>query len=91
MPEFKSKVSDADIALTDTLKALFEVLIMRGVVDAAGLDKLLVHQRDSYLEKRMPDAVAVMELLRRFLDDPKRAAEREEIRKLLQAKPQGRG
>ncbi len=81
--------SDTEIALIDVNKTIMEIIITVGLAKSSVLHRMLTGQRDQYLQKRMPDAAAVMEVLRKFAVDPKREAHREALRKLLTEPPRG--
>ena len=81
--------SDTEIALIDANKTIMEIIMTIGLAKPPVFHRMLTHQRDQYLQKRMPDAAAVMEVLRRFAIDPKREAHREALRKILTEPPRG--
>ena len=82
-------LSEVEVALIDALQTILEV-IAHGL---PGSEKYLVrsfeHQRNVKMLKKQPNAAALFELLRRFVVDPKRQANREEIRRILQEPPKG--
>ena len=82
-------LGDAEIALMDAIKSVIEILMTAGIAKPAVFNRLFTHQRDAYLQKEMPTAAAVMEMLRLFAIDPGRAASRDTQRKVLEEPPQG--
>jgi hypothetical protein len=83
------KLREAEIALMDTLKTVFEIMLNAGV-SPAQIDKLLASQQEVYeQEPVMGQAVFVMEGLRGFVRDPKRARHREQVRQILKEPPAG--
>lgn len=77
------KLSDTEISLTDALKSVIDILIARKLADGRELDLMFSSQRDAYLQKKMPTAAAVMELLREF------SVDRASKRSLLSNPPAG--
>jgi hypothetical protein len=90
MDEIRAEnLTDAEIALMDAIKTVLEVIMTAGVAKAPVFEGMFSYQRDVYLAKRQPTSAAVMELLRRFADDPERKAHREMLRTLIQESPKG--
>ena len=87
--EGAGRLRDAEIAIIDTLKILLEFIMATGIAKPSLLDKMLDQQSRAYLQKQMPDALVVIELLRQYVSDPQRAAHREEFRKILGEPPLG--
>ena len=54
-----------------------------GVAKPTVFNRLHTHQRDSYMQKRMPVAAAAIQLLLNFVDDPTRNAHRDALRKIM--------
>jgi hypothetical protein len=80
---------DFEVALMDTFKTVFEIMLNAGATPAQ-IDKLLASQQIAY-EKNgaMPGAVFVMEGLRRFVLDAGREEHREQVRRILGEPPAG--
>jgi hypothetical protein len=77
------------VALMDTLKTVFEIMLNAGVTPAQ-IDKLLASQQAVYeQEPVMGQAVFVMEGLRAFVRDPARARHREQVQQILKEPPAG--
>lgn len=84
-----ARLSEVEIALMDAFKALADVIMAMNPNAARALTTSFEHQRDGKLKTGQAAAVAVFELLRRFVVDPERQAAREQIRRLLAMPPQG--
>lgn len=88
--DFERKgLNDVEIALMDAIKAVVEILLTQNIAQPDTFDQMFTHQRDTYIQKKMPDAAAVMEMLRQFASNPQRAAQREAIRTALREPPKG--
>ncbi len=83
------KLTDIEIALMDATKTVLEIIMTAGIAKPPVFDRMFTHQRDEYLQKRMPSAAAVMEMLRHFATNPEREAHRSALRKILAEPPQG--
>jgi hypothetical protein len=80
---------DSEVALMDTLKTVFEIMLNAGVTPAQ-IDKLLASQQTVYeQEPVMGQAIFVMEGLRAFVRDPARARHREQVQQILKEPPAG--
>lgn len=79
---------DSEIALMDTLKVVFDLMMHAGVKPAQ-IDKLLGSLTDQYRAKHMPAASAVIELLRAFVSDRDHAEHRAQQRQILEEPPAG--
>ena len=79
----RPEINDTEIALIDTIKAIIEIMLARDMVLPNELDFIFKYQCDGYLEKKMPNAALVMELLKEFV------ANRSEDRSLLKTPPAG--
>ena len=84
------ELSEIELALTDALKTILEVITQGLPGSEKYLARSFADQRDGKLLKELPNAAALFEMLRRFVADPNRQANREEIRKLLEEPPEGR-
>lgn len=82
-------LSDVEIALLDAIKTVMEIIMTTEIAKPIVFARMLGHQRDGYLAKKMPSAAAVMELLRTFAVDPQREAHREALRTILREQPKG--
>ena len=87
--EGEQRLRDADYALMDAIKNLIDIILSAGLAKPQLLDEMFQHQIQGYLQRRMPDAVAIAELLRRFATDPQREALRQQIRTVLREPPAG--
>jgi hypothetical protein len=83
-------LSETELALMDALKAIADVVIAANEGAAKALAISFEHQRDGKIQVGQPDAAALFELLRLFVADPERKAYREQVRRLLAERPQGR-
>jgi len=81
---------DSDIALMDAVKTVFELLLTAGVKPAQ-IDKLLASSQQQYPAHLMPRAVAVMDMLREFVNDDSRSAHREQVGRILDEPAAGSG
>lgn len=84
-----NNISDAEIALTDVLKDVLQILIFHGLATPESLNRAFTSQYEDYREKNLPDAMLVMQHLQAFVTDKPHASEREVIGKLLQLRPVG--
>jgi hypothetical protein len=78
------KLSDQEIALLDAIKLVLEVIMTAGIAEPIKFDRLFSFQRDAYLQKHMPVAAVVMEMLRQFAADAKCEPQREKLRRILE-------
>ena len=85
----ETSLSDANIALMDAMKVLIDLALVTNQTNPRYFDQCFSHQRDGYIEKKMPAAAAVMELLRAFSTDREREAFRETLAKFRGAPTQG--
>jgi hypothetical protein len=79
---------DSEIALMDTFKVVFEIMMHAGVKPAQ-IDKLLASLTQQYRAKDVPTAAAVIETLRDFVRNPDRAEHREQVQRILKEPPAG--
>jgi menaquinone-dependent protoporphyrinogen IX oxidase len=80
---------DSEVALMDAFKSIIEIMLSAGA-KAEHFDKLFASQQTQYEQLgTMPRAVFVMQSLRDFANDAKRAAHREQVQLILQEPPQG--
>jgi hypothetical protein len=70
---------DSEIALMDTLKLIFEVIIAKGISKPETLSEALRQQALVYPPEAMPRAIFVVEQLQASMNDPYR----KELRELL--------
>lgn len=84
-----TELRDSEIALMDAIKSLMEIMLTAGIAQPKTFDKLFTNQRDGYLQKHMPAAAAIMEMLRHFAVNPDRQAYRELSRMVRNEPPQG--
>jgi hypothetical protein len=82
------KLRDSEVALLDAIKTILEIVIAKGILSPQVIDEMLARQSQSY-PPEMPRAVFVMDLIRAFVMDPKRAELREQIRRIQQEPPAG--
>lgn len=87
MPD--NELSEVEVALIDALKTILEIMMQGLQGSEKYLGQAFAHQRDAKIQTKQPTAAAVFEMLRQFVADPTRQANREEIRKLLQEQPKG--
>ncbi len=68
---------DSEVALMDTLKTVFEIMVAKKVTTSEAIGKMLQAQIDQYPKEKMPRAVYVLEQLRDCVTDPVRKQGRE--------------
>jgi len=68
---------DCEVALMDTLKLVFEVIIANGLSKPETLSEALRIQAKNYSPQTMPRALFVVEQIQNSLNDPRRKALRE--------------
>ncbi len=83
------QLRDSELALMGAVKTIFEIIMTAGIARPDLIDKMLAEQSQAYVQKRMPNAVVVMDLLRQFVNDPRREAHREQLRTILRRPPAG--
>jgi hypothetical protein len=76
---------EAEIALMDTLKLVFEIIVAKGISEPEILSEALLRQAKQYPPQDMAAAVYVVEQLRASINDP----DRKELRELLSRPVQG--
>jgi len=86
MPAFKN-TDDAMMGLHAGITTIMEMLVSEQVLPSEGMAQMLAEQRDKFLRKKQPDSAAMIEMMRRHLLDPRRAA----ARRLLKEPPHGQG
>jgi hypothetical protein len=74
-----------EIALMDTLKLIFEIIVAKGISEPGILSEALLRQAKQYPPQDMPAAVYVVQQLRASINDP----DRKELRELLARPVQG--
>jgi hypothetical protein len=77
---------DSEVALMDTLKLIFEVIVAKGISKSETLSEALRRQAQVYPPETMPRAIWIVEQLRASIDAPRR----KEARELLSRTPDGR-
>jgi hypothetical protein len=82
------KLRDSEIAVIDALRTLLEILVASGIAKADTLQRLFAQKRDAYIQKDMPDAAVIMDVLKGFAQ-PSSPAVSDEHRKALEKPPQG--
>jgi hypothetical protein len=82
------KLRDAEVAIMDAFKTVFEILLTAGVKPAQ-IDKLLASQMQAYSRPPMARAIWVMEQLRAFVQNAERATARQQVRQILTEPPAG--
>jgi len=80
-------LTEAEIALMDALKLVFEVFVAKGISTPETLSEALKRQADQYSPQDQAASIWVVEQLRAVLDDTQRKAQRS----FLALPPQGRG
>ena len=68
------RLRDSEIAIVDALKLMMEVLVATGTVKADVFERIFAQQRDGYINKEMPNAAVIMEVLRGFAAKPEEEA-----------------
>jgi hypothetical protein len=81
----ETTLRDSEVALMDTLKAVFEIIIAKRILPPKVIDEMLARQGAQYPET-MPKAIYVVDELRRCVSDPARA----QARQFLDQPPEGR-
>jgi hypothetical protein len=76
---------DSEVALMDTLKAVFEIIVAKRILSPKVIDEMLVRQSAQYDPAAMPRAIFVVDELRRCVTDPARA----QARQFLDRPPEG--
>jgi hypothetical protein len=79
------QMQGSEIALSDTIKAILEILMAAEVVSVDTVEMMLLAERAKYLPWRTPDAEAMIDRILTFLRDPARREWRERLRSALQA------
>jgi hypothetical protein len=85
----KAALSDVEIALIDAIKSVSDVVMAMDPHAAGVLATNFAHQRDGKLAKDQPEAAAVFEILRLFVDDPDRKEYRNLVRKAMSERSKG--
>ena len=85
----ENTLRDSEVALMDAIKTVLEIVIAKKISAPSTLAQIFQLQSQSYPKELMPKAVFVMELLRDFVKDPVRQAEREKAERLQQEPPSG--
>ncbi len=76
---------EAEIALMDTLKLVFEIIVAKGISEPEILSEALLRQAKQYPPQDMAAAVYVVKQLLASINDPNR----KELRELLARPVQG--
>lgn len=84
------ELSEVELALVDANKAVLDVVMQAIPNSEKYLARSFAHQRDGKIQLAQPTAAAVFEMLRLFVVDPARQANREGVRKILEEEPKGR-
>jgi len=83
------QLRDSELALMDAIKTILEIIMTAGIAKPSLIDKMLDQQTQKYMQKRMPNAVVVMGLIRKFVKDEQREEHRKQLRKILRESPAG--
>lgn len=81
--------NQAVIALTDTIKDIFTVMIHGNLCDEEFLKKTLSFRYDSYQSKNLPEAMNIMKKLQAFVTGESHLSEKSIISQLLHIPHQG--
>ena len=81
------KLRDSEVALMDTLKLVFEIVIAKGISGPETLSEALSRQARVYSPAAMPRACWIVEQLQTSMNDPHRKA----LRELLARPVEGSG
>lgn len=76
---------DSEVALMDTLKTVFEIIVAKKVTTPDAIGKMLQAQIDQYPKETMPRAVYVLEQLCNSVTDPTR----KQFRALAEGRTEG--
>jgi hypothetical protein len=88
-PKSEERISEGEVALLSVIATLFELMAAADVTNPEIVDRALSHLRDGFLSKGMTKASGMIERIRLFVADPRRASERETIRRLLRPATKG--
>ncbi len=83
------KLRDSEIAIVDALKLMMEVLVATGTVKTEVFERVFAQQRDGYINKEMPNAAVIMEVLRGFAAKPAEDSAKTDIENELDKPHQG--
>ena len=83
------RLRDSEIAIVDALKLMMEVLVVTGTVKAEVFEQIYAQQRDGYINKEMPNAAVIMEVLRGFAARPPGTSEDDALRDEMDKPHQG--
>lgn len=85
------RLRDSEIAIVDAIKLMMEVLVVTGTVKPEVFEQIFAQQRDGYINKSMPNAAVIMEVLRGFAARPPGKSESSEdaLRSEMDKPPQG--
>lgn len=79
------QLNDAEIALTDVIKSVFQILLHNNLTTSDSLSRTLRFQLEKYKEKDLPKAVDVVNELDRYVKGELKESENDIMRRLLQA------
>lgn len=83
------RLRDSEIAIVDALKLMMEVLVVTGTVKAEVFEQIFAQQRDGYINKEMPNAAVIMEVLRGFASRPPGGKDDDVHHEAMDKPPQG--
>ena len=81
------QMRDSEVALMDAIKVVLEILIAAEIASPSLLHERLSELRVKYAQRTMENADIVIHRLVQFVNDPRRAELREQIRHALLERP----
>lgn len=83
------QISETDMALLDTVRTLYGLIIDAGITTHAHADRLLAVHQERWTQMGAPEAADMIVLLRKLATDPDVQARRAALAELRVAEPQG--
>ena len=83
------EMTQTDFAMTSAVKAIIDILLVSGLAQPRAFDARFESMSHAYAAQGDLKAAQLLEMLRAFANDPKRAAVRETRRKLRDEPPAG--
>ena len=85
----KPAATETDMALISFARVVLDVLYAADIVRPSEIDPLLEIHEKNMEEMKYATAAGILAVIRRIANDPNHERQREELRKLIRARPEG--
>jgi len=89
MADNNPTASETDMALISFARVVLDVLYASNLARPEDVDPLLALHESTMTDMKYPTAAGILAVIRQISNDPARVRQREELRRLMQARPKG--